>query len=220
MYNTAYNRTIANEVNQINKRYIKHGEKIDNQMKGNGVSGGGVSGGQGQRRYNKNQPDICRHCEGSGMLDKAKEGLSAIYNKGKSVASDIIHLRNPLASRAAPQEGSGLSGGWGISVGFGKRGRPSKAVLAHREEQARLNGGWGISVGFGKKKQQQAQQPTPEQLQGGWGISVGFGKRGRPSKAALAHREEQRQLNGGWGISVGFGKKKQQQQQAQEPTPE
>ena len=74
-----------------------------------------------------------------------------------------------------------------------------------------MHGGWGISVGFGKKKQQQAQEPTPEQLQGGWGISVGFGKkRGRPSKAALAHREEQRQLNGGWGISVGFGKKKKE----------
>ena len=125
MYNTAYNRAIANEVNRINKRFIKHDNDIAN------MSGSGSSGG---KEYIKNQPDICRHCEGSGV---SGSGVS-----GSGVSGGKRRVGRP---RKSEQQISG-KGGVGLNLPFG-----GFNVGWGHPEHKRMSGkgGVGLQLPFG-----------------------------------------------------------------------
>ena len=163
MYNTAYNRAIANEVNRINKRFIKHNKDIEN-MSGSGVSGGGVSGG---KEYIKNQPDICRHCEGSGI-------------SGGSIPQKR-RVGRPRKHKEHEQEMNG-KGGVGLNLPFGG----FNVGWGHPEpEKLKGKGGFGLNLPFGGFNVGWGK-PKSKNLEGEGGISlnlpfggfnVGWGKK-------------------------------------------
>jgi len=181
MYDTQYNRQIAKEIDDINKRFVKHNKNLE----GGGFLNylplllAGMGQAQtGQQEYVKAKGGSkkqmkCSHCEGTGV---SGSGVSGSGVSGSGVSGSGV-------------SGSGVSGsGFKMSIGFGKkRGRKPKAQAPAEEPPKDLDGGFGISFGFGKKrgrKPKQAPTPAPEQkdLDGGFGISFGFGKDGKKKK--------------------------------------
>ena len=181
MYDTQYNRKIAKEIDDINKRFVKHNKNLE----GGGFLNylplllAGMGQAQtGQQEYVKAKGGSkkqmkCSHCEGTGI---SGSGVSGSGVSGSGVSGSGV-------------SGSGVSGsGFKMSIGFGKkRGRKPKAQALAEEPPKDLDGGFGISFGFGKKrgrKPKQAPTPAPEQkdLDGGFGISFGFGKDGKKKK--------------------------------------
>jgi hypothetical protein len=179
MYDTQYNRKIANEIDHINKNFIKHNKNLEGAGFMNylpmllaGMSGMGHAQ-TGQQEYvkakggSKKQSRMCPHCEGSGVSGSGVSG-SGVSGSGVS--------------------GSGVSGsGFKVSIGFGKkRGRKPKAQAPTEETpKENMEGGFGISFGFGKKRGRKPKQaPVPQQkdLDGGFGISFGFGKDGKKKR--------------------------------------
>ena len=163
MYDTQYNRKIANEIDHINKNFVKHNKNLEGAgfMNYLPLLLAGMGQAQtGQQEYVKAKGGSkkqmkCSHCEGTGI-------------SGSGVS------------------GSGVSGsGFKMSIGFGKK-RGRKPKQAPTEEPPKdLDGGFGISFGFGKKrgrKPKQAPAPQQKDLDGGFGISFGFGKDGKKKK--------------------------------------
>jgi hypothetical protein len=174
MYDTQYNRKIAKEIDDINKRFVKHNKDLEGGgfLKYLPLLLAGMGHQTGQQEYvkakggSKKQARMCPHCEGTGVSGSGVSG-SGVSGSGVS--------------------GSGVSGsGFKMSIGFGKkRGRKPKAQAPTEEPPKDLDGGFGISFGFGKKrgrKPKQAPAPQQKDLDGGFGISFGFGKDGKKKK--------------------------------------
>ena len=183
MYDTQYNRKIANEIDHINKNFVKHNKNLEGAgfMNYLPLLLAGMGQAQtGQQEYVKAKGGSkkqmkCSHCEGTGISGSGVSG-SGVSDSGVS-GSGVS---------GSGVSGSGVSGsGFKMSIGFGKK-RGRKPKQAPTEEPPKdLDGGFGISFGFGKKrgrKPKQAPAPQQKDLDGGFGISFGFGKDGKKKK--------------------------------------
>ena len=165
MYDTQYNRKIANEIDNINKRFIKH----EKALQGAGI---GLGHETGQQPY-------CKHCNGSGVSGSGVSGSgvsgSGVSGSGMSGSGFSVSLGFGKKKRGRPSK-KDLEGDGGISFGWGKP-KPTKK---------QLEGDGGISFGWGKPTSKSTPTPTPEpenkNMKGGFGVSFGWGKDGKKKR--------------------------------------
>jgi hypothetical protein len=170
MYNSNYNRRIAEELHNINKKYIKH----QHTLEGEGYSGSGLLSNllarfplaiknieskpfpkqsseeqTGQRQYikgsgKKAQHNQCPHCQGSGWLQNTLKEIitpTNVAKLGKVISTNFLQSKGV--------SGSGISGS-GVSGGK-KRGRKPKVAVVEGE-------GWGFYNPFSVKTKSVAKK--------------------------------------------------------------